>query len=138
MHTKDKGDIAEASVIADLVKQGYKVALPIGENLPFDLIAIRQDYSLVRIQVKYRKIERSGTVNVKLASTWKNSRLTRVIDYDPATLDYFAIYCPDVDAVAYVPISEVSTQRHFSLRVKSPRNNQTKGIRWFDEYSSLK
>ncbi len=54
MRTKDKGDIAEAFVIADLTQKGYKIALPIGENIPFDLIAIRPDYSLVRIQVKYR------------------------------------------------------------------------------------
>ena len=138
MHTKDKGDIAEASVIADLVKQGYKVALPIGESLPFDLIAIRPDCSLIRIQVKYRKIERSGTVSVKLVSIWKNSSLTRVVDYDLATLDYFAVYCPDVDAIAYVPVSELSTRRNFSLRIKPAKNNQTKGVRWFDKYSSLK
>lgn len=41
LHTKDKGAIAEACVIADLTKQGHGVALPLGENMPFDLIAIR-------------------------------------------------------------------------------------------------
>ncbi len=51
MHTKDKGTIAEACVISDLAKQGHKVALPFGENLPFDLIAIRPDHSLLRLQV---------------------------------------------------------------------------------------
>lgn len=138
MHTKDKGDVAEASVIANLVKQGYKVALPRGENLPFDLIAIRPDCSLIRIQVKYRRIERNGTVSVKLASTWKNTNLTRVVNYDLNTLDYFAVYCPDVDAVAYIPASELATRRHFSLRVRPAKNNQKSGIRWFSEYSSLK
>lgn len=138
IHPKDKGDIAEASVIANLVKQGHKVALPVGENLPFDLIAIRPDFSLVRIQVKYRTLSKEGSVVVKLASTWKNSRVTRVIDYDLSIIDYFAVYCPEIDRVAYVSTTELTDLRHFSLRVSSARNFQMKGVRVFEAYSVLK
>ena len=137
MHSKDKGDIAEASVIADLVKRGYKVALPMGENLPFDLIAIRPDFSLVRVQVKYRKMNTKGTVDIKLASIWKNSSVTRVVDYDLKALDYFAIYCPERDAVAYISVAELAASRNFSLRVEPAKNNQTIAIRRFDEHSSI-
>lgn len=138
IHPKDKGDIAEASVIASLVKQGYKVALPVGENLPFDLIAIRPDFSLVRIQVKYRSLTKEGSVVVKLASTWKNSILTRVIDYDLSIIDCFAVYCPEIDRVAYVSTTELIGLRHFSLRVSLARNSQIKGVRAFEAYSVLK
>ena len=138
IHPKDKGDIAEASVIANLVKQGYRVALPIGENLPFDLFAISPDHSLTRIQVKYRSLTPEGSVVVKLASTWKNSSLTRVIDYDLSVIDYFAVYCPEIDSVAYVPTIELAGLRHFSLRVSTAKNFQMKGVRVFEAYSVLK
>ena len=138
LHPKDKGSIAEASVIANLVKQGHGVALPIGENLPFDLIAIRRDLSLVRIQVKYRSQTKDGNLMIKLASTWKNSNVTRVVNYDLNAIDYFAIYCPEIDAVAYIPTSELGGLRHFCLRVRPSKNHQVKGVRLFDEYSVLK
>ena len=137
MHTKDKGAIAEACVIADLTKQGHKVALPLGENLPFDLIAIRPNYSLVRLQVKYRSASSRGAVDIKLASTWRNSSITRVIDYDLTSLDCFAIYCPELDRVAYVPVGEIITNKNFSLRIKPAKNGQRKHVRLFDEYSAL-
>ncbi len=137
MHTKDKGAIAEACVIADLTKQGHKVALPLGENLPFDLIAIRPDNSLLRVQVKYRSASSRGAVDIKLTSTWKNSSITRIIDYDLNSLDYFAIYCPELDRVAYVPVSELVANKNFSLRIEPAKNSQLKHVRLFDEYSTL-
>ena len=137
MHTKDKGAIAETFVIADLAQRGYKIALPIGENIPFDLIAIRDDYSLLRIQVKYRRLDSNGSVSIKLASTWKNSAITRVVAYDLNAIDYFAIYCPDVKQVAYVPVAELKRNRVFAIRVTPAKNKQSKGVRSFEAYSSL-
>jgi len=87
--------------------------------------------------VKYRSASSKGAVDVKLASTWKNSSTTRIIDYDLNSLDYFAIYCPELDRVAYVPVSEIVTNRNFSLRIKPAKNSQLKHVRQFDEYSIL-
>ena len=51
--TKNKGDIGVAQIIADLMKNGIQVCLPISEHLPFDLIAISPDgHFLKRVQVK--------------------------------------------------------------------------------------
>jgi hypothetical protein len=49
---KQKGDLAEMLVAADLVRRGYKVALPFGEDWDSDLIGER-DGRLERVQVKY-------------------------------------------------------------------------------------
>jgi Holliday junction resolvase-like predicted endonuclease len=49
---KQKGDLAEMLVAADLVRRGYKVALPFGEDWDYDLIVDR-DGRLERVQVKY-------------------------------------------------------------------------------------
>jgi hypothetical protein len=137
MHSKDKGSIAEAFVISDLTQQGFRIALPMGENLPFDLIAIRPDFQLLRIQVKYRSLDPNGTVSIKLASTWKNSEITRIVQYDLNVVDYFAIYCPEAQAVAYVPSSELRDYKVIALRVTPSRNNQAVGIRDFGMYETL-
>jgi hypothetical protein len=49
MSTKRKGNVGEAKVIADLLEQGIKVALPFGDNLPFDLVAIGPDFELRKV-----------------------------------------------------------------------------------------
>ena len=50
--TKQLGDIAEAAVMADVLRRGYRVALPYGEDWPFDLLVLRDD-RFERVQVKY-------------------------------------------------------------------------------------
>ena len=50
--TKAKGDLAELMVATDLVRKGYKIAIPYGEDWDFDLIVCR-DEQLERVQVKY-------------------------------------------------------------------------------------
>ena len=137
MHTKDLGEIAVAFVLADLTRKGYKIALPMGENNPFDLIAIRPNGSMLRIQVKYRSLSHNGSISVKLASIWKNSSLTRVVNYDLNMVDYFAIYCPEVNRAAYISTAELRNRRVFALRVLPAKNNQSDGIRSFDAYSDL-
>lgn len=127
-HTKDKGDIGLACVIADLVKHDIQVALPISEHLPFDLIAIHQDGRMVKLSVKYRELSKLGVISVKAMSVWSDrngihSRRHNVGDYDAV-----AIYCPDTDACYYLCASELSPSCT-SLRVIDPVNNQRARIR---------
>ncbi len=56
---KQKGDLAEMLVAADLVRRGYKVALPFGEDWDYDLI-VERDGRLERVQVKYIDLRRQG------------------------------------------------------------------------------
>jgi PD-(D/E)XK endonuclease len=41
-------------IAADLVRRGYRIAIPYGEDSDFDLIVIR-DEKLERVQCKYTK-----------------------------------------------------------------------------------
>ena len=52
MHKKTKGSIAELAVAAELVKEGWHILVPYGENTRYDLVA-EKDGRFVRIQVKY-------------------------------------------------------------------------------------
>ena len=49
-HTKTKGDLGVAKVIADLTEKGLDVLTPFSEHLPFDLAAYKKDV-FYRIQV---------------------------------------------------------------------------------------
>lgn len=67
-HTKDKGDLAAARVIADLVEKEYSIFVPVvTEHAPFDLIAYK-DGKCYRIQAKY-----SANNFVSNRSTWAYS-----------------------------------------------------------------
>src|SRR5262245_32403428 len=52
-HLKRKGDLAELKFACDLVKRGYGVAIPFGEEADFDLVFWRSGGGLERVQVKY-------------------------------------------------------------------------------------
>lgn len=54
-HTKTDGDTGLACVIADLVKHGIGIALPLSEHMPFDLDAVSPDGQLSRVSVKFRR-----------------------------------------------------------------------------------
>ena len=42
-------------VAADLMRRGYKLAFPYGEDWAFDLIVCRDGTTLERVQVKYSR-----------------------------------------------------------------------------------
>jgi hypothetical protein len=60
---KTKGDMAELIVAADLVKRGYRVAFPFGEDCDFDLLFWETGQrELQRVQVKYTTSDREVIV----------------------------------------------------------------------------
>ena len=56
-------------IAADLVRRGYRIAIPYGEDSDFDLIVIR-DEKLERVQCKYTRsdgvvVARSDAVRIR-------------------------------------------------------------------------
>src|SRR4051794_34777443 len=49
---KQKADLAELMVAADLRRRGYRIAIPFGEDCDYDLVVERHS-RLERVQVKY-------------------------------------------------------------------------------------
>ncbi len=131
-HTKDKGDLGVGFVIADLIRNDIKVALPISEHLPFDCIAISPEGALCRLSVKYREVKR-GRVEVRLRSSWADGKGSHVKDHDKSAYDATAIYCPDVDGCYYVRNDEIAGNT-IVLRTAPARNNQLTGVRQAVDY----
>lgn len=130
-HTKDKGDKGTGNVIADLLSKGIQVCLPLSEHLPFDLIAVKNDGTLMRVSVKYRTLMK-GTVSVAFKSSYSDSHGVHIKAVDKSLIDLLAIYCPETNLVYYVIPSEFD--KNVTLRVNESKNNQTKGINLAKDY----
>jgi hypothetical protein len=130
-HTKDKGDKGTGNVIADLLSKGIQVCLPLSEHLPFDLIAVKQDGSLLRVSVKYRTLKK-GSVYVVFSSSYSDSHGVHTKEIDKNLIDLLAIYCPETKEVYYVIPSNFD--KSVTLRVEESKNNQTKGVNLAKNY----
>lgn len=133
-HTKDKGDLGVLKAQVDLFEQGFIVALPVTEHAPFDLIIYKSGVCKT-VQVKYRRINRSGTLEIHFKTSWADKKGTHERPIDKEAVDVFCVYCPDTDRCYY--FDPKSFNRSLSLRVNTPKNNQKRGIRMASDYRKV-
>ena len=127
--TTEKGDLGVAMVLADVMRRGYKVAMPLGDDWPFDIIVLR-DKQLERVQVKY--VESNGRVII--AKCRSRSRYVNY-KYTKEHVDWIAVYDKTTDACYYVPVRLLGTGKtELSLRLRPPRNAQRKRIRYAKDF----
>ena len=129
MHTKQKGDVSETQVLAHLVKLGYIVLIPFGENQRYDLVLEDEYREFIRIQVKTGRI-RKGAILFNTCSVDRYTSTRRDYKND---VDVFYVYCPENDNIYRVPVNDTPT-REMSLRITPTKNCQRIGIRWADDY----
>jgi hypothetical protein len=130
-NTKAVGDLSEIMVIEELVRAGCSVAVPLGENNRYDLIAEMQG-ALVRIQVKTGRL-RKGAVIFNCYSSHSHRNGTACRPYTNE-VEYFGVYCRELEAVYLVGIYDTARVTG-SLRVHPAHNRQTRGIRWASDYT---
>ena len=126
---KRKGDLAELMVAADLVRQGYRVAFPYGEDWDADLL-VERGGRFERVQVKYTTA-RNGIVEIRSRShSLTGGRVRRTKYYTAETIEWLAAYEPTTRQCLYVPAAELGEGRStITLRLAPTRNNQRSGIR---------
>jgi hypothetical protein len=134
LNLKAKGDLAELMVAADLLRRGFKIAIPYGEDCDFDLILIRED-RLDRVQVKHTRSD-GRVVNVRCQShSLTNGKIRRTKRYTTDTIDLLAVYDATSDRCYYVPASELGSGRAIlHLRLQPARNGQRLGTRPIESY----
>lgn len=132
--TTEKGEIGEAMVIADLIRQGHEIAIPFGHNLPFDLIVVRkEDGRLEKVQVKYTTGDgRSVRAKVRSSSAWVAHR------YTAEEVDWLAIYEATTNQCFYLPSSLWDGRHELTLRLAPTLNGQVKGTRWASQFRELR
>lgn len=132
MKTKEKGDLAEIMVIADLVSRGYKVAIPYGEDWRYDLIVDTHE-GLQRVQCKYTKSNGAAIkVPARSVNNWSE------IKYTSDMIDWIAVFDAGTDSVYYIPSSELGEgMAAVTLRLKPAKNGQTTGVRLAKDYTDF-
>ncbi len=103
-NTKRIGDISEIMVLGALVRAGYYVSVPFGENQRYDLIA-EKDCKLFRVQVKTGRLRKGAILFACYSShAHRGGSMRRYA----GEIDFFGVYCPDVDGTYLVPLEDVA------------------------------
>jgi len=125
MRTNIKGDIGELIVMTKLLKNGYWVSKPFGDDCPYDILADNKEGKIIRIQVKY-VTPKDDLLRCKLFSN------TGVSYKD--SVDWILIVNSDTESVYKLDLSEFDSETAIYLRLTQPKNNQTKGVRLAESY----
>jgi hypothetical protein len=125
--TSRLGNIAQGAVISALLQVGKNVLLPLNDDQRYDLVIEAGDQFL-KIQCKYGRVI-GGAVFFR-TSSFNISTGSR--DYR-GDADYFGVYCRELGTCYLVPVEDTPL-RACHLRVSPSRNNQSRGIRWAQDY----
>jgi hypothetical protein len=131
MNSKAKGELSEAIILAHLIRKGYAVSLPFGNNQRYDLI-YEDGARLVRAQCKTGRLVNG---RILFAPFSINGFTGKKSNYH-GSVDVFLVYCPHTETVYQVPIDETGSERnsYIALRVAPSRNNQSQGVRWAKDF----
>lgn len=132
MNTKEKGDISQAIILAELLKAGFSVSIPWGDKDPYDLILETKEGDLKKIQCKTGYIKRSCVKFKTSRKTTKNGKVV-IKSYGPKEVDEFIVYSPQNNKIYRVPYKEAPSDTGM-LRLVSPKNNQKNGIKMASDY----
>jgi hypothetical protein len=124
-------------IAADLVRRGYKIAIPYGEDWDFDLIVCR-DEKLERVQCKYACSDGRVILVRCHSSSLTNGKVRAVKRYTAALIDWLAVYDITTERCYYVPATELGDgMAHMHLRLTPALNNQTCGVRPAGDYITI-
>ncbi len=130
-HTKEKGDLGVLKAQLDLFEQGFMILQPMTEHAPFDLVAYRGG-CFVRIQVKHRKLDRTGKLELKFRGSWADKHGTHSVPVDKDEIDLICVYCPDTDECYYLDPGQFGFSA--CLRVEATKNGQSRGVRFAKDF----
>ena len=132
-HPKAIGDRSTLAVMTALESEGFRLLLPFGENVRYDLV-IDDRGCLSRVQCKTGRL-RTGAVRFSTCSFYGHHANPPSVSRDyHGEIDFFAVYCPETTGVYLVPIDDLPVRRQGALRVDPPRNGQRQGIRFARDY----
>ena len=129
--------MAELIVAADLVRAGYRIAFPYGEDCDFDLLFWRPpSLELERVQVKHTTSD-GRVVSVKACShSLTNGKVRATKQYTQKTIDWLAAYDATTDQILWIPAAELGDGMHMlHIRLAPCRNNQRKRIHMAEDYA---
>lgn len=140
MNTKDTGTLAELLVTTSLLKRGYGVSVPVGDNARYDLI-VDLNNKLIRVQVK-AVTPRKGKLEIPLftmtydPTKGKNNRASSR-NYTADEIDMVIGVDLNSDKMYYIPMSDFDGASIVTLRLEATKNNQSKGVRMASDFEKF-
>jgi prevent-host-death family protein len=132
--TNRKGAIAEAKITAAAVELDVPVLRPVAEHGRYDL-AFEIGGRIHRIQCKWGSYDPdAGVIKVNLESTFLTARGYVRTAYSAAEIDFFAVYCGQLDRCYLLPIDFVDGRRAIYLRLAPSRNGQRACINLAEQF----
>ncbi len=133
-HTKNKGDLGVLKAKLDLFEQEFLILNPETEHAPFDFVIFKNgEYKSV--QVKYRSLNKRGTIEVVFRSSYCDTTGVVYKKTDKVFIDLYVIYCPDTDKCYYFDPKKFN--KSIALRVDTPRSNQQNGIHYAEDFRKV-
>lgn len=131
LKSKTKGTIVEYECALYLMKLGYTVSTPIGDNAQYDLV-VDIEHSLYKIQCKSPSYN-GGSIYIECTTNINTRTRLETHPYDSKNVDLFATY---YDGTCYlIPFSDVK-KSSFTLRIDNPKNNCNLGAHWIENYEA--
>lgn len=131
---KQKGDLAELKIAADLADRGCCLPFPFGEDCDYDLIADKEGI-LHRVQVKYTESDGAVIVMRCRSHSLTHGKIRQTKLYTAETVDWIAVYDRTTNRCYYLPAVELGSGRiDLHLRLTPARNGQRLGIRSASNY----
>lgn len=126
--TNSIGAKTEGRVLAALLSAGKTVLLPFGVQ-GYDLV-YEEAGKFHRVQCKTAHMYNGCMIFHAMSRTGDNRKtLASYI----GRADYFGVYCPYSDQCYLIPVEEVQGKEGW-YRVDPPKNNQTKGVKFAQDY----
>ena len=120
----DKGNLAEAKIIAACLANHWLVSIPFGTGCSYDII-IDTRSRLLRCQIKTATLRGNGTIYFNLRSNVGRTIAPgkRIVSRDyKGLIDVFGVYSPDLDQCFIVPVEETGKSRKY-LRVEPMKDS---------------
>ena len=134
LSVKALGAQTELQCITYLHGLGYDISIPWGDNARYDFV-LDVNHQLYKIQCKTAHKEDEGVYNIQTRSTYINAQGNRAAPYTKEDVDFFSTF---IDGKCYLIPLEETCKREQVLRFVRPKNNQTKGITFAQEYLAEK
>ena len=117
MHSKMKGNLGEAAIVKDLIKNGFAVFKELGDLSKTDLIAEKNN-KLIRFQIKA-----ATSKNGKITFDTRKAGPNYSFRYELDQVDAFAFYCLDTDQVGYITTNKFLESKSTKVfRLTPPKN----------------
>jgi hypothetical protein len=128
MNTKAVGEISEGIVIAELLKRGYSVSVPFGNNQRYDLI-LDDGHRLIKVQVKTGRLSQGCVI----FQTVSKNGFTGEARHYRGQVELFLVYCPQLDTIYSIPV-DLCGLGEVRLRVDPPVGGNVSKIKYAKDY----